>query len=130
MAEKKKELDILLERKEKADAMYSADASKIPLNQMKTYLAITERIHVLEDVKFLLNTAPESMNPEKYKEHGKYVFEYLVQLSFTNELREFCKKNEQALTELVPGNVSDYKKFISFVLIEFLKLWKLGKNYK
>lgn len=130
MAEKKKELDILLERKEKADAMYSADASKIPLNQMKTYLAITERIHVLEDVKFLLNTAPESMNPEKYNEHGKYVFEYLGQLSFSDELKEFCKKNEQTLKELVPGNVSDYKKFISFVLIEYLKLWKLGKNYK
>jgi hypothetical protein len=130
MAEKKKELDILLERKQKADAMYSADASKIPLNQMKTYLSITERIHVLEDIKFLINTSPESMNPEKYQEHAKYVFNYLHSLSFSENLREFCKKNEQNFNSFVPGNISDYKKNISSILIEFLKVWKLEKNYK
>ena len=130
MAEKKKELDVLLERKAKADAMYSADASKIPLSQLKTYLSITERIHVLENIKFLVTTAPETMNPDKYNEHAGYVWEYLSSLSFSQSLQEFCRQNEQSQKDFVPGNVSDYKKWISFVLIEFLKIWKSEKGYK
>jgi len=131
MAEnKKKELDVLRERKAKADAMYASDSSKIPLAQMKTYLAITERIHVLEDIKFMVNTAPESMNPNKFNEHATYVLAYIKRMCFSDALKEFYLKNEANIKNFAPKAVSDYKKMISSFLIDFLKIWKSEKNYK
>lgn len=130
MAAKKKELDILYERKANADSLYAADASKLPLSQMNVYLAITKRIHVLEDIRFLVNTAPESMNPGKYTEHLENTLKYVYELCDTEALQEFYATNEANLKQFVSGNVSDYKKAISAFLVNFLNIWKSEKNYK
>ena len=127
---KKKELDILYERKAKADKLYAEDPTKLPLNQIRTYISITERIQVLENIKILVNSAPESMNPTKFKEHSEYVFEYLNTLCFTQKLQNFLKEGNANIQNFFPKNVSDYKKMISGFLISFLKVWKEEKNYK
>lgn len=119
----KKEIEILYDRKAKADAMYMEDASRVPMKQMGAYLEITNRIHILEDVKFMLGIAPQSLNPEKYQTHMAYVLKYLRRLCFNENLKKFYLSREVEIRNFVPAKVGDYKTKISSFVIEFYNMW-------
>lgn len=120
---KKKEIDILYERKAKADAMYMEDADRIPIKQMGVYLEITNKIHILEDIKFMIGISPQSMNPDKYQTHMAYVMKYVRKLCFNEALKKFYLSREVEIRNFIPKEVGDYKRMISSFILDFYNLW-------
>ena len=130
MAEKK-ELDILLERMAKADAIVASKADKVPMSQCMVYLDILDKIHFYKGMKFILAVAPESMNPEKYREHAKALIKFAKTQCNTATLLEFVSKKEDEILNFIPQTISDYKNIVTKFAISFISLWNSeNKNKK
>lgn len=122
MAEKK-ELDILLERMNKADTIVATKADKVPMSQCTVYLKILEKIHFYKGMKFIMAMAPESMNPSKYQEHARALLLFARKQCNTQRLSEFYGKKEEEILNFIPQNVTDYKEMVKKFGISFIALW-------
>lgn len=124
---KEKLLDILVNRKSKADELLKTSASKLPIYLVGEYLSIIERICFLEGMKFLMLTSPASMNPKKYQEHAKFVLSWTKKYCNSPELSEYYGAKEREVLDFCPNTVDAYPKFINNYSQKFMILWN-NKN--
>lgn len=115
-------LNDLLTRKEKAETI-SNDVFQHNMTAVDNYLEINRQIYILSMLKFLSDTAPKSMNPQKIKAHMERVEKVLI--NCCNNKDELHTEVESFLNGLKIDNINSYANALRVFIFQNTKLPKV-----
>lgn len=109
-----------------------AKTKPLTAEQISFYGELCKRICSMERLKFLLDTAPKSMDPKKIHEHWMSVKTTIndIEPSPNEEIKELLKKGGGVFNSYKPTSVNSYSNGLTGFIKKFISLWNEKHNYK